>query len=214
MVVSKEVQIVYRLFLVSCYLLHVPRLPSQPASTEKDLRGWVIEKNWLELAWQYIAVTRNNLYIIWIALVPSKNVIKICKRSDNLHYLKVNKHLGCKKNYYVDQFKCDFRKYLIPLCFFLKVMPLPHIVPRRGWKSCNALANHSNGVGVHSKKHILLPRGSIPCNNGSNNLTPSQFKPKFKISGSINHHTIKDSTMWKKIQKVKWNRIKVYVVQF
>ena len=28
---SKEVQIVYRLFLVNCYLLHVPRLPSQPA---------------------------------------------------------------------------------------------------------------------------------------------------------------------------------------
>lgn len=78
-----------------------------------------------------------------------------------------------------------------------QVMPLPHIVPRRGWKSCNALANHSNGVVVHSKKHILLPRGSIPCNNGSNNLTPSQFKPKFKI----NHHTVKDSAMWKKIQK-------------
>ena len=65
----KEVQIVYRLFLVNCYLLHVPRFPSQPASTEKDDRGWVIEKNWLELAWQYTAVTRNNLYIIWIALV-------------------------------------------------------------------------------------------------------------------------------------------------
>ena len=29
---SKELQIVYRLFLVNCYLLHVPRLPSQPAS--------------------------------------------------------------------------------------------------------------------------------------------------------------------------------------
>ena len=29
---SKEVQIVYRLFLVNCYLLHVPRLPSQPAN--------------------------------------------------------------------------------------------------------------------------------------------------------------------------------------
>ena len=28
----KEVQIVYRLFLVNCYLLHVPRLPSQPTS--------------------------------------------------------------------------------------------------------------------------------------------------------------------------------------
>ena len=39
---------IYRLFLVNCYLLHVPRLPSQPASTEKDLRGWVIEK---KLAW-------------------------------------------------------------------------------------------------------------------------------------------------------------------
>ena len=30
---TKEVQIVYRLFLVHCYLLHVPRLPSQPASS-------------------------------------------------------------------------------------------------------------------------------------------------------------------------------------
>ena len=70
---AKEVQIVYRLFLVNCYLLHVPSLPFQPASTEKDDRGWVIEKNWLELAWQYIAVTRNNLYIIWIALLLIKS---------------------------------------------------------------------------------------------------------------------------------------------
>ena len=28
----KEVQIVFRLFLVNCYLLHVSSLPSQPAS--------------------------------------------------------------------------------------------------------------------------------------------------------------------------------------
>ena len=63
---GKEVQMVYRLFLVNCYLLHVPRLPSQPAS---NVRGWVIEKNWLELAWQYIAMTRNNLSIIWISLL-------------------------------------------------------------------------------------------------------------------------------------------------
>ena len=56
----KEFQIVYRLFLVNCYLLHVPRLPSQPAS---NVGGWVIE-----LAWQYIAMTRNNLSIIWISL--------------------------------------------------------------------------------------------------------------------------------------------------
>ena len=29
---GKEVQTVFRLFLVNCYLLHVPRLPSQSAS--------------------------------------------------------------------------------------------------------------------------------------------------------------------------------------
>ena len=92
--------------------------------------------------------------------------------------------------------------------FFLKVMPLPHIIPRRGWKSCNALANHSNGVGgVHSKKTILLPRGSIPCNNGSNNLTQlsTPFKPKFKISSgsaSTDLDTKKDSKLWKKVLKV------------
>ena len=58
----KEVQIVYRLFLVNCYLLQVPRLPSQPCGRLSD---WL---NWLELAWQYIAMTRNNLCIISISL--------------------------------------------------------------------------------------------------------------------------------------------------
>ena len=37
---TKEVQIVYGLFLVNCYILHVPRLPSQPAS---NVGGWVID---------------------------------------------------------------------------------------------------------------------------------------------------------------------------
>ena len=50
---------------MNCYLLHVPRLPSQPASSG---RGWVIDFIWLELAWQYIAMTRINLSIIWISL--------------------------------------------------------------------------------------------------------------------------------------------------
>ena len=62
----KEVQIVYRLFLVNCYLLYVPRLPSQPASSG---RGWVIGFIWLELPWQYIEMTRNNLSIILTSLV-------------------------------------------------------------------------------------------------------------------------------------------------
>ena len=53
---------------VNCYLLHVPRLPSQPASSR---RGWVIDFILLELPWQYIAMTRNNLSIILISLHES-----------------------------------------------------------------------------------------------------------------------------------------------
>ena len=65
----KEVEIVYRLFLVNCYLLHVHRLPFQPASTGGRLSDWL---NWLDST--YIAMTRNNLSIIWISLgVPKKN---------------------------------------------------------------------------------------------------------------------------------------------
>ena len=61
---SKEVQIVYRLFLVNCYLLHsFWIMPSQLATREVE---WLIE-----LAWQYIAMTRNNLCIISISLMSS-----------------------------------------------------------------------------------------------------------------------------------------------
>jgi hypothetical protein len=60
---SKEVQIVSRLFLENCYLMHVPRLPSWPGSSGKC---WVIGFIWLELPWQYIAMTRNTLSIILI----------------------------------------------------------------------------------------------------------------------------------------------------
>ena len=59
----KEVQIVYRLFLVNCYLLHVSKLSSQPGSSG---RGWVIDFFWLRLPWQYIAMTRNNLLTRWL----------------------------------------------------------------------------------------------------------------------------------------------------
>ena len=55
----KGVKIVYRLLLVNCYLLHVPRHPSQAAS---NVGGWVID---IFLAW---TMTRNNLSIIWISL--------------------------------------------------------------------------------------------------------------------------------------------------
>ena len=70
---NKEVQIVYRMFLVNCYLLHVPRLPSQPAS---NMGGWVIDWNWLGLAWQSIAMTKNNLCIISISLL-SKSIFLV-----------------------------------------------------------------------------------------------------------------------------------------
>ena len=45
---TKEVQIVYRLFLENCYLLHVPRLPPQPASNVGDLVIYVTGLNWLD----------------------------------------------------------------------------------------------------------------------------------------------------------------------
>ena len=71
LVSAKEVQIVYRLFLVN--------VPSEstactqasfPASYQHQrLSDW--KKNWLELAWQYIVMTRNNLSIIWISLVSA-----------------------------------------------------------------------------------------------------------------------------------------------
>ena len=44
----KEVQIIYRLFLVNCYLLHVPRLSSQPASNMRDLVIHWTGLNWLD----------------------------------------------------------------------------------------------------------------------------------------------------------------------
>ena len=40
----KEIEIIHKLFLVNCYLLHVPRPPSQPAS---NVGGLVI---FIELA--------------------------------------------------------------------------------------------------------------------------------------------------------------------
>ena len=61
----KEVQTVYRLFLVNwyTYCMYLGFLPSQ-------LTMWEVE--WLiELAWQYIAMTRNNLSIIWISLAKA-----------------------------------------------------------------------------------------------------------------------------------------------
>ena len=61
----KEVQIVYRLFLVNCYLLHVILNYAQPAS---NVGGLVIHWTTVDLASQYIGVTRNNLCIISISL--------------------------------------------------------------------------------------------------------------------------------------------------
>ena len=62
---TKEIQIISRLFLVRHLLLQTKLVPFQPAST---VGGSVIHwtgLNWLELAWQYIAMTRNNL-CIWL----------------------------------------------------------------------------------------------------------------------------------------------------
>ena len=65
----KEIKIVYRLFLVNCYLLHVPRLYAQPASNMEGLAIHLTGLNWLDST--YIAMTRNNLCIISISLLTS-----------------------------------------------------------------------------------------------------------------------------------------------
>ena len=71
---NKEVQIVFRFFLVNWYLLHVSRLLFQPASSG---RGWVIDFLWFELLWQYIAMTRNNLSIILISLAAKCVIVEM-----------------------------------------------------------------------------------------------------------------------------------------
>ena len=71
---STEIQIILRLFLVHHILLQIKSVSSQPASNALQcgrLSDWV---NWLELAWQYIAKTRNNLSIIWISLDQGTSV--------------------------------------------------------------------------------------------------------------------------------------------
>ena len=61
---AKENQIIHRLFLVNCSLLHVLLNYAKPAS---NVGGLVIHSTAGELAGQYIAMTRNNLCIISIA---------------------------------------------------------------------------------------------------------------------------------------------------
>ena len=127
---TKEVQIVYKLFLLNCYLLHVPRLPSQPAS---NVRGWVIEKNWLELAWQYIAMTRNNLSIIWISL----HIVIECPL-----FPKVNS----------SQFCIDFQSFFV-FAFFQITRS------HRKWRK-SRIASDQDGFGSFcshkSKRHVCI----------------------------------------------------------
>ena len=54
---------------MNCYLLHVPRLPSQPASNAGGLVIHLTGMNWLDST--YIAMTRKNLCIISISLLWS-----------------------------------------------------------------------------------------------------------------------------------------------
>ena len=61
----QEVQIVILKVISSELLLHVLLNYAQPAS---NVVGLVIHRIAGELAWQYIAMTRNNLCIIWISL--------------------------------------------------------------------------------------------------------------------------------------------------
>ena len=70
---AKENQIIHRLFLVNCSLLHVLLNYAKPAS---NVGGLVIHSTAGELAGQYIAMTKNNLCIISISLSIARG--RIC----------------------------------------------------------------------------------------------------------------------------------------
>jgi hypothetical protein len=72
---------VYRLFLVNCYLLHVPRLPSQLAS---NVGGWVINLNWLELAWQYTKL--GKIAVTYFGVSPYKSPIVLVPVIGYIHF--------------------------------------------------------------------------------------------------------------------------------
>ena len=129
---SKEVQIVYRLFLVNYYLLHVPRLPSQLASSG---RGRVIDFIWLELPWQYIAMARNNLSIILISLDTSFE--SMCF-NQKLPFLWANLILNTLVGYLRETQQCPFsgrrctrccnsshEVFLLPLHYCIWVVKFP-----------------------------------------------------------------------------------------
>ena len=81
----KEVQIVYRLFLVNC--MYLGFLPSQIAPGEVE---WLIDWFFF-LPWQYIAMTRNNLSIILISLVQVfKKTTELWQNFDKFTYKKSN----------------------------------------------------------------------------------------------------------------------------
>ena len=131
----KEVQIVYRLFLVNCYLLHVPRLPSQPASSG---RGWVIDWNWLELAWQYKAMTRNNLSIIWIFLGTMMEIS--CPQAYKLSNFKtpsISKQFFVTKIFKFKKIKCpSFWRFDKNMSIFWQKRTFKHFFLPLNWIHC------------------------------------------------------------------------------
>ena len=88
---SKEVQIVYRLLQVN--LLHVPRFPTQPASY---MGGWVIDSIGWNCLDKYIAMTRNNLSIVWISLLLGIRCKKSHKKSKDFSQSACGSHFICR----------------------------------------------------------------------------------------------------------------------
>ena len=79
---TKEVKIVYRLFLVDCYLLHMETYKVKQMQIQIIYMGGSVI-HWSGLTVQYIAVTRNNLCIIWISLTLTVTGSKIDKLSED-----------------------------------------------------------------------------------------------------------------------------------
>ena len=73
-VFSKEVQIVYSLFLVNCYLLHVPRLPSFPANQQRERLSDFVQLEVLNDSTKEVQIIYRlvNCYLLHVPRLPSQ----------------------------------------------------------------------------------------------------------------------------------------------
>ena len=97
---------------MNCHLLYVPRLSFQPAS---NLGGLLFHFYWLELAWQNIGMTRNNLCIFSITLLQPCKLVKKGENGDSFSFAV---KFGLMKTFYLFLLiKCNFLHWQFFYCY-------------------------------------------------------------------------------------------------